>query len=97
MTSPDENFRVFLPSVRQKLIVLLDPEHVITKDWRHIAEHLGLDMSEIKYLSDQKGTARGPTEHVLRIWENTGRTLQQFVSLMHVFQRNDVVAELTNA
>ena len=86
---PETKYRVIPHALRKQLKILLDAKHMFSSDWRDFAEKIGLDKC-IPVLKE----VESPTEKILDVFENSGKTL---ASLQHIFYeigRQDCASEV---
>ena len=71
----------------RNLIICLDP--ATDNDWRALAEKIGLKFDKIRWIEEQTGS---PTELILRMWTDEGRTLEELRGLLKEINREDAVS-----
>ena len=90
-------YKVFEHGLREKLIILLDPNTIGGNNWKGVASEMLKDFDTVKYIASKDN----PTKMVLNLWENQHETppkvkkrqLSDFTKILGKIGRLDAATE----
>ena len=88
---------MFAHGLREKLIILLDPNTIGGNNWKGVASEMLMDFETVNYIASKDN----PTEMVLNLWENQleppakfkNRQLSDFTKILEKIGRHDAATE----
>lgn len=91
-STDDEKLLKDMPSeVYEKLTILLQPTHILGKDYRLLADKMGYKYEYIKYLESLPQPVK---ELFIKFAREERRTIKELLSLLKQIDRPDVVEDL---